>query len=605
MKTIPKRSEVPAEETWNLDDLFKSFVDWQKHFDALPTAEALKKTLADKYKSKLQKSAAILFECLQFKDTLFRKIENLYVYANLRSTEDVANNEANEFCGKIANKMSELHAEFAFLEPEILKIKELKQWIQTEPLKTYHFKLSELLRLQAHVLSEAEEALLSKLSVPLRTFDDIHSKWNNVDLKFQDALDSKGNKHIVSNSRYSHNLQSFDRTLRANTFLSYYSEIAKWRQTMTANYYGNMISGSSIAKIRGFKTSLDAELFSDDIPVAVYDNLIATVRKNLPHLHKSMELRKKILNIPAVAPYDRYVSLFKGESESSFSWEEGRDLVLKAIEPLGSEYVQIAHTGLTTDRWIDRAENENKRSGAFSWGTYDSRPYMLQSWTGSLHDVYTLAHELGHSMHSYMSHKHQPYHLGSYTIFVAEVASTLNEALLTHYILKNMPNTDLAKSVMSETLGNFEGTVLRQTLFAEFEKQVALTADSGDVYTPDLLESLYFNLTKEWYGSHAEHNDLIKHEWMRIPHFYSSFYVYKYATSYCASLALYKCLMADPEEGRRRIFSLLQAGGSKSSLQILLDAGVDFLDQSNKNPVSLAFEKYHENLEEAARIFIV
>lgn len=604
MKTIPKRADVPVAETWNLDDLFKDFTDWQKHFDSLPTVEDLQKTLTSKFKSKLHTSPELLFACLQFKDALFRKIENLYVYANLRSTEDVANNEANEFCGKIANKMSQLHAEFAFLEPEILKIQELEKWIQTPPLDTYHFKLSELLRLQKHVLSEAEEALLSKLHVPLRMFDDIHSKWNNVDLKFQDAVDAKGNKHIVSNSRYAHNLQSFDRTLRSNTFLSYYSEIAKWRQTMAANYYGNMISGSSIAKIRGFTHSLEAELFSDDIPVDVYDNLIATVRKNLPHLHKSMELRKQVLKVSAVAPYDRYVSLFKGESEPSFSWEEGRDLVLKAIEPLGEEYVKIARTGLTTDRWIDRSENENKRSGAFSWGTYDSRPYMLQSWTGSLHDVYTLAHELGHSMHSYMSHKHQPYHLGSYTIFVAEVASTLNEALLTHYILKNMPNKDLAKSVMSETLGNFEGTVLRQTLFAEFEKQVALIADSGDVYTPDLLENLYFNLTKEWYGVHAEHHDLIKHEWMRIPHFYSSFYVYKYATSYCASLSLYKCLMRDPEEGRKRIFSLLKAGGSKSSLQILLDAGVDFLDHSNTNPVEQAFQNYQENLKHAEQIFL-
>lgn len=603
MKTIPKRSQVPTEETWNLDDLFKNFADWQKHFDSLPTVEDLKTTLISRFKNKLHTSSEILFECLQFKDTLFRKIENLYVYANLRSTEDVSNNESNEFCGKIANKMSQLHAEFAFLEPEILKIQDLEKWIQTSPLETYHFKLSELLRLKAHVLSEAEEALLSKLHVPLRMFDDIHSKWNNVDLKFPDARDTKGESHIVSNSRYSHNLQSFDRTLRSNTFLSYYTEISKWRQTITSNYYGNMVANASIAKIRGFKHSLEAELFSDDIPVDVYDNLVSTVRKNLSHLHKSMELRKKILHIPAVAPYDRYVSLFKGISEPSFSWEDGRELVLSAIEPLGVDYVNIARKGLTIDRWIDRAENENKRSGAFSWGTYDSRPYMLQSWTGTLHDVYTLAHELGHSMHSYMSHKHQPYHLGSYTIFVAEVASTLNEALLTHYILKNMPETELAKSVISETLGNFEGTVLRQVLFAEFEKQAAMIADSGDVYTPDLLEDLYFNLTKEWYGIHAEHHDFIKHEWMRIPHFYSSFYVYKYATSYCASLALYKCLINDAEEGKKKIFGLLKAGGSKSSLQILHDAGVNFLDQSDVNPIEQAFQNYQENLKLAEKTF--
>jgi len=602
-KNIVKREDVNVEETWELDDLFKSFEDWEKNYNALPSLDDLKSTLEADYKGKLNTSADLLFKCIQFKDDLSRKIGNLYVYAHLRGAEDVANKSVNEYCGKISNKMSELFAQFAFMEPEIIKISELKSWMQTAPLDTYKYRLSELLRSQTYVLSEAEESILSRLQVPLGTFDDIHSKWNNVDLKFPDAKDAKGETHLVSNSRYSLNLHSFDRTLRKNTFLSYYTEILKWRQTIAANYYGNMVSGSIISKIRGFKHFLDSELFGDDIPVSVYENLVGTVRKNLNLSHESIALRKRALNLSAVAPYDRYVSMFKSDKDPKFTWEEGRDLVLKAIEPLGEEYVEIARAGLTTERWVDRAENEGKRSGAFSWGTYDSRPYMLQSWTGSLRDVYTLAHELGHSMHSYYSHKAQPYHLGSYTIFVAEVASTLNEALLTHYILTNMKDSDLAKFVISETLGNFEGTVLRQTLFATFERDAALVADSGETFTPDLLEEMYFKLNKEWYGEDADHHDLIKYEWMRIPHFYSPFYVYKYATSYCASQALFKYLMDDATDGKKKIFSLLKAGGSKSSLEILKDAGVDFLDETNTNPVNRAFETYKENLKYAAQIF--
>ncbi len=599
---IVKRAEVNSEETWNLDDLYKDFTDWKKTYESLPSNSELE-TQISKFKGKLHTSADLLCKCIEFKNDLRRTIENLYVYANLRSAEDVANKEVNEFCGKISNKMSELFSQFSFFEPEVLKISDLTKWIEEKPLNTYKYGLSELLRLKKHVLSEAEESLLSRLGVPLQMFDEIHSKWNNVDLKFPDALDAEGKNHIVSNSRYSLNLHSFDRTLRENTFVSYYTEVAKWRQTIAANYYGNMSTGSIVANVRSFKSFLESELHGDDIPVSVYDNLVETVRKNLNLCHKSMKLRKKVLGVSGVAPYDRYVSLFKTEKQPKFTWEEGRDLVLKAIEPLGEEYVGIAKAGLTNERWLDRAENDGKRSGAFSWGTYDSRPYMLQSWTGSLSDVYTLAHELGHSMHSYYSHKNQPYHTGSYTIFVAEVASTLNEALLTHYILTQMPEDDLAKFVISETLGNFEGTVLRQTLFAKFEKEASAVADAGEMYTPDLLEKMYMKLTQEWYGEDADHHEFIKHEWMRIPHFYSPFYVYKYATSYCASQALYNYLMDDAEDGRKKIFALLKAGGSKSSLDILKESGVDFLDNSDANPVVCAFKTYQKNIERAEQMF--
>ncbi len=595
IQKIKQRSEVAVEETWDLSDLFKNFFAWEEHFKQLPSETEVENIIQSKFKNKLSQSPEILFNCLKYKEELSRKLENLFIYANLKSTEETTNTTATEAVGKIETKMSILTSKFSFLNPEILEISELSRWLEKEPLISYKYSLSELLRNKKHILSEKEEELLARLSVPLRTFDDIHSKWNNADLKFEPAIDSAGQKHIVSNSRYTLNLMSKDRKLRENTFNSYYTEIAKWRNTITSNYYGNMVAGSSIAKIRKFSGFLEGELFEDDIPVQLYDNLILNVRKNLGLLHKSMQLRKKILNLDKVYPYDRYVSLYESKEDITFSWEEGRDLVLKAIQPLGDEYVAIATRGLTKERWIDRAENEGKRSGAFSWGSYDSRPYMLQTWTGTLGDVYTLAHELGHSMHSYYSNKNQPYHNAHYAIFVAEVASTLNEALLSHYILTEKKGTELAKSVLSENVENFEGTVLRQVLFATFEREAAKIVDKEETFTPEKLEEFYFKLNQEWYGELASgYPEFIKHEWMRIPHFYSAFYVYKYATSYCASLALSEALLKDETTTRKQIFNLLKAGGSKAPLEIMQDAGIDFL---TPKPVDNAFLNYQKNLE--------
>ncbi|WP_161597512.1 oligoendopeptidase F [Fluviispira multicolorata] len=600
MQKIKKRNEVKTEETWNLSDLFKDFKHWSNEFNNLPNEESLEKLVEDKYKSKLSSSPELIYECIKFKDDLNHRLENLFVYASLRNTEDVANKESNEAVGKIEIKLSGLMAKFSFLEPELLNIKQLTDWLKKEPLNTYQFRLEELIRKKAHILTEQEENILARISVSLNMFDEIHGKWNNADLKFLPALDSNNKEHLVSNSRYSLNLQSKDRELRRNTFNSYFSEISKWRNTITSNYYGNMLTGSTIAKIRKFSGFLEAELFDDNIPTSLYDGLIKSIKNNIDLLHQSMKLRKKLLKIDAVNPFDRSVSLYESKEEITFSWEEGRDLVLKAITPLGEEYVAVATQGLTIDRWVDRAENEGKRSGAFSWGTYSSRPYMLQSWTGTLSDVYTLAHELGHSMHSYYSNKNQPYHNSGYTIFVAEVASTLNEALLSDYILTHMQDSELAKSVLSENLENFEGTVLRQCLFAAFEREASLIADKEEAFTPDTLEEIYMNLNKFWYGDECNYPEFIRYGWMTIPHFYSAFYVYKYATSYCASLALAENLRKDKNQTREDIFRFLKAGGSKPPLEILKDAGIDFL---NSDPVGNAFANYKRNIELAEKTF--
>jgi oligoendopeptidase F len=314
-----------------------------------------------------------------------------------------------------------------------------------------------------------------------------------------------------------------------------------------------------------------------------------------------MNLRKKILGLDKVFLYDRYVSLARQQKEFKISFKDACDLILKSLAPLGADYVATARKGLNDEKWVDWAENEGKRSGAFSWGTYDSNPVMMLTWTGSLNDLFTLAHELGHSMHSWMSNSSQPYHLAGYTIFVAEVASTLNEVLLSDYILTHMPDSPLARDCLSHWLQGFEGTVLRQTLFATFERDVSRLVDSGEAMTADLFDKTYAGLVNEWYGSESGFDQLNSSEWMRIPHFYSTFYVYKYATSFCASLALFEELKGKDTEvaARERILGLLKAGGSKSPLNILHDSGVDFRTPA---PVKKAFQTYERFLNRVEEI---
>lgn len=601
---LPKRPDVDSAQTWDLTKLFSDFEDWTRALNSLPDEKELQQELDRRFKGRLsQGGPSLIHEALHARNGLLRKIENLHVYAGLRSSEDVGDAKSSESLAKVTQVSANLMAQWAFLSPELLTISPLAEWIKTEPLREFEYEISELLRSQKHVLSEREEAILTQLSTPLSQFSEIHSKWNNVDLKFDKALDSKGQEHFVSNGRFSQLLASNDRTLRENSFKSLYKEIGKARHHIASNFYSCFLTGSTMAKIRGFDGFLESQLFPDNIPLEVYDNLIATVRANIQTLHRSLKLRRQVLNLDQVYIYDRYVSLAGDGEETRLSFQDACDLILKSLAPLGKDYIEVARKGLTEERWVDWAENEGKRSGAFSWGTYDSNPVMLLTWTGSLNDLFTLAHELGHSMHSWMANNNQPYHLAGYTIFVAEVASTLNEVLLSDYILNNMPGTKLAKDVLSHWLQGFEGTVLRQSLFATFERDASRKVDSGNSLTADSLDELYTALNKEWYGPESGFASENSYEWMRIPHFYSTFYVYKYATSYCASLSLFEDLKknADNTSAQHRVLNLLKAGGSKSPLDIMLEAGVDFRTPA---PIENAFKTYERFVQRAEEAFL-
>jgi oligoendopeptidase F len=622
-KEISTRQNAPLKETWDISKLYKNFDAWESDFAALPTPEELNTHLNKTYVNKLSSSPKTIANALSEYHILARKLMNLYTYAGLKNTEDVGEPIANNAKSKMNTKYSELMAAWSFLNPELLQIKELNSWLVPESscrdeLKPYYYELKELIRSKKHILSSAEENILAQLGSVFTHNGEIHSQWSNVDTVFPSATDALGNKHILTNGRYGLLMNSSDRTLRKSAWENYNQEISKHRNTIASNFYAHLSNCSIRAKIKKFSSFLESELFADDIPTSLYNNLIAQVRTQLPLLHRSMHLRAKILEIQnekketRVFPYDRVVSLVHGnkfsqrvlkkaQNQKLYSWVEACELVLNACKPLGEEYCAVARKGLLEERWADYTENVGKRSGAFSWGTYDSNPVMMITWTGTLNDVFTLAHELGHSMHSYFSNKNQPYHLSSYTIFVAEVASTLNEALLSDYLLNSNPTEQLAGEVLSQGLEGFEGTVLRQLMFATFERDTSQKVDSGEALSANDFDSIYDSLSKEWFGNSMEHLPLQKHEWMRIPHFYNTFYVYKYATSYCASAALCERLIKKPSETATVILNLLKSGGSKSPLAQMLDAGVDFI---HGTPVQDAFKIYEQRIEAAEKLFL-
>lgn len=596
---LKKRSQVSIHETWNLGALFTDWHAWEKTFAALPDENTVQKTLDTRFRGKLSASPEVLLEALDYRNEFFRPLRNMSVYAYLRNAEDVGDATSSEALSRIQSRSTVYAAMFSFYQPEMIAIKNLEDWKNKSPLNKYEYELSDLIRSRKHLLSEKEEMLLTKLSEPLSKFREIHSKWNNVDLKFPDAKDSEGKEHLVTHGRLNSHYSSKDRTLRKNVYNSYYGEVSKWRNTIAANFYGHILKGCTVAKIRNYNSFIEQELDDDNIPVSVYDALISETRKHLSTLHKSMSLRAKVLKIEKVAPYDRSVSLAPTQ-EKKFTWQEACDLILASLAPMGDEYLSIAKKGLLEDRWADYAENEGKRSGAFSYGTYDSPPYLLLTWGQTLNDVFTLAHELGHSMHTYLANKAQPYHLASYTIFVAEVASTLNEQLLGNHILATMPESDLARDVLSHRLNSFEGTMLRQTQFAAFERNASQIVDEGMPLSADKLDEIYLSLLKEWYGDNSEYPSTVAHEWMRIPHFYSTFYVYKYATSLCASLALTERLKTNPKATQESVLKMLKSGGSAPPLDIMKEAGIDFLKPET---VQNAFQSYKQDLDIAERLF--
>lgn len=592
-KGLPARSEIPVELTWDLTTIYKTDADWEKDFSQVK-AELPK---LGAFKSRLSESGTTLLEAFQLRDALSQIASKLYVYANMRLHEDTANGTYQALSTRAATLSHELEAQSSFFTPEILALPESKlsaYVASTAGLQLYQFKLDELNRQRPHIRSAEVEELLAKANDICDVPDNVYEQFSNADLQLPIIEDAQGNKVQLTQGNYvARFLQSRDRAERQRAFEAMLGTYNQFRNTFGALYQSQVKKDIFVSQSRNYKSSLEAALDSINVPVAVYDTLIDTVHNNLPTLHRYLGLRKRILGLDELHMYDLYVPIV-AEANDHIEWDEAKEKVLAALKPLGSEYLNTLKGGFGA-RWIDAAENKGKRSGAYSWGTYGTNPFMLLNWQNNINNMFTLAHEAGHSMHSFFTRKNQPYPYGNYSIFVAEVASTCNEALLTHYLLQTITDKNLRALIVNDALEGFRTTLYRQTLFAQFEKEAHARAEAGEALTPDLLCQIFKAINQQFYGDAVVVDDAIANEWMRIPHFYSSFYVYQYATGISAASALSRQIIAEGEPAVKRYLKFLSSGSSDYSINLLRDAGVDL---STPAPIQQALDIFAQYLDE-------
>ena len=571
---MKKRSEIEKKDTWNIEKIFSDEKEWKLAFDEIFGKETKFKDLLS-FKNKLSESAKNIKDTLETYFKYSRKLEKLFTYAHLYLDQDVSNDKAKQLYGMITNLYNEFQTLTSFLEPEIIQIENslLKKYLDDTCLKDYKFYLEKLLRLKKHTLSFKEEEILARSSKCLDSVGQSFSSFNNADVKFDSIEDSSGKKHTLSHATFLVYLRSSDRTLRKNAFKSLYKQYSSYENTITELLSGQIKNASFISESRKYKNSLQASLFPKNIDESVYLNLIEAVKKNISSLHKFVKVKKKKLKLDKFHFYDIYAPIVK-DVDLKFDIDEAKDLVINSVRPLGEEYQKVLKKGLSEDRWLDVFETKGKRSGAYSSGCYDSYPYMLMNFEGNLNDVLTLAHECGHSMHSFLSDKNQSYQYSQYPIFLAEIASTFNEQLLIDHLLKKLSSEDQKKYLYNYLLDGIHATLFRQTLFAEFELKIHSFEKNNIPITPALMKKTYEELYRFYYGEDFEIDDCIKIEWARIPHFYSSFYVYQYAIGISTALYFFNKVKED-ENFTSTYLDFLKSGGSDFPLNILKKTTAD------------------------------
>ncbi len=571
IKKLPQHSELPAELTWDLSPMYKTISEWETDFTALDKLE--KKFIT--YKGRLTESAQVLREAIEASDALERLAEKIYVYAHLKSDENTADSTNRSYVDRATGRFAQISGSTAWFDPEIMAIDENKmnEFLASKELAFYRNSLEKLLKERPHTLSAKEERILGLSSDVMGSASKTYSMLNNADMKFPVLTDDNGEQVTLTHGNYINFLESANREVRSKAFNAMFTTYKKLRNTMASTLDATVKRHVLSANIRNYPSALEASLFDDDIPLAVYNNLIDTVHSKLPVLADYFSLRAEVLGLDKLDMYDIYTPLVQ-ECKVKVSWEDACKWVREALKPLGEEYCTLLDKAFE-QRWIDVEECEGKRSGAYSSGCYDSYPYILHNFTGTLSDVFTLAHELGHSMHSYYSRQAQEYHYADYTIFVAEVASTTNELLLHEYLMKQNNDDKFKAYLLCHQADQIRGTVIRQTMFAEFEKFIHDQAEQHIPLTADLLSEEYCKLNRQYHGSMVEPNQLIEMEWARIPHFYYNFYVYKYATGLAAAGQLAKNILSGDAIKLEAYLGFLKAGDSKDPLDIMLDAGVD------------------------------
>ena len=589
---MTKRIDVKTEYKWNIEEIFASEKEWDELFD-----EVSSELDFSKYEQKLS-DADTLLECFKELDRVALKLEKLSVYAFMRHDEDTANSFYNGKMSQIDSLEVTFSSNTAFIMPELTALSEekLMSFIKDERFSDYDYELKNIIKSKPHVLSKETESVLALGGQVFQGFHSIFSMIDNADLPFPE-LEVDGEKLKVTHGTYSVLLQSSDRTVREKAFKAYYNAYYGLLNTISATYIGNVNKNVFLTRARKYNSCLERALISEDVDKVVYDNLISATNKALPILHKYVENKKKTLKLDEMHMYDMYVPIVENQ-DLKLDFVDAFKLVKKGLEPLGKEYQDLLQRAFD-ERWMDVFETENKRSGAYSIHVYAIKhPYVLLNYQKTTHDIFTIAHELGHSMHSYFSSKNQPQSKADYKIFVAEVASTVNEVLLLKYMLKNTDDVMLKKFLLSYYMDMIKGTLFRQTMFAEFEYKVHSLAEQNIPLTKDLLNEIYLGLNQEYYGESVISDDEIKYEWARIPHFYRAFYVYKYATGIISAISIAERIYSEGENAVKDYYKFLSSGGSDSPVELLKLAGVDLTKtcafESAMNSFKNALEEFEK-----------
>jgi len=592
VKQLPPRSKVKPSDCWDLDSLFKSDAAWENAFkkweSEIPDYE--------RFAGHLGESAKSLAECLEFDIRLDRVGERLGTYAFLKTAEDTANSTYQRMVGRYRNAASRAGQAASFIRPEIMAIPAatMKKFLAAKELVAHKTTLERLLRYKPHTLSKGEEKLLAMQAEMSETANHVFRQLADADLKFGVVKNEKGEQVELSNATFSVFLHSPKRAVRKAAFHQYYAQYKGHENVLAAALAGSIERDVYYAKARGYESALAGALFHDNVPAKVYDNLIAAVHKHLPALYHYFELRRRKMRLPDVHHYDTYVPILS-ELEARHTWDQAVKVVVKSLEPLGSDYCGVLEGGINNG-WCDRYPNQGKQSGAFSSGSFDGDPYIMMNYQSEVLDhVFTLTHEAGHSMHSYFSAKHQPYQYYNYTIFVAEVASTFNEQLLSRHLMDKARSREERAYLVNRDIDAIRGTIIRQTMFAEFEKIAHATVESAEPLTVEKFKEIYRGLLTLYFGPDFVIDDELALECFRIPHFYRAFYVYKYATGLSAAIALSQRVLNGGRKELTDYLSFLKGGCSKFPLDLLRDAGVNM---EKPQPVDTALAHFGKLVDE-------
>ncbi len=592
IKRIPARDEIEDQYKWALEDLFSSDEEWEAESSAVDAKIAE----FAKYPGTLGASAGNLLSYLKLQDEVECRYERLVVYANEKMHQDMSVSKYQGYSAKIQTVGVKLACAQAFAEPEILSILEERLdsfYREEQGLEHYRILIDRILRQKEHTLSDQEEALLAQTMELSAAPSDIYSLFNNADLKFGTITDEQGNQAELSQGNFVRMLESNDRDVRKQAFETLYRGYAQFKNSIAAMYQANVKQAKFYADVRRYASSLEMALDGSRIPVSVYDSLIDAVHDSLPDMYRYVALRKKVLQVDELHMYDVYVPL-TSDYDANVTFDEAKEMVLSGLSPLGEEYLSLLKEGFD-NHWIDVYENQNKRNGAYSWGAYGVHPYVLLNYQGRLNDVFTLAHEMGHALHTYYTNKTQPFIYSGYRIFVAEVASTCNESLLMQYLLQKCTDRQEKIYLINYFLDQFKGTLFRQTMFAEFEKITHRMYAEGKALTADSICEVYLELNRKYFGADMVSDPEIALEWARIPHFYTEFYVYQYATGFSAAIALSQKILTEGETAVEAYKSFLKGGCSKDPLELLQMAGVDL---SGPKPVKHALSMFGELVTE-------